>query len=98
MLQLYLHVWFYFRPPALPTAVVDRAAALLRTPGISIVQAALTAVSAGPVHAMHDPTEGGVLNGLAELAAAASVGLEVEVARSMLHRLYAEAAATEFRW
>ena len=30
---------------------------------------------------MHDPTEGGVLNGLAELAAAASTGLEVEVAR-----------------
>ena len=65
---------------ALPAAVVDRAAALLRAPGISIVQAALTAVAAGPVHAMHDPTEGGVLNGLAELAAAASIGLEVDVA------------------
>jgi len=66
---------------ALPAAVVDRAAALLRDPGISVVHAALTAVAAGPVHAMHDPTEGGVLNGLAELAAAASTGLEVEVAR-----------------
>ncbi len=66
---------------ALPGAVVDRAAALLRNPGISVVQAALTAVAAGPVHAMHDPTEGGVLNGLAELATAASTGLEVEVAR-----------------
>ena len=65
---------------ALPAAVVDRAAALLRHPGISVVQAALTAVAAGPVHAMHDPTEGGVLNGLAELATAASTGLEVEVA------------------
>ena len=66
---------------ALPAAVVDRAAALLRDPGISVVHAALTAVAAGPVHAMHDPTEGGILNGLAELAAAASTGLEVEVAR-----------------
>ncbi len=66
---------------ALPAAVVDRAATLLRDPGISVVQAALTAVAAGPVHAMHDPTEGGVLNGLAELAAASSTGLEVEVAR-----------------
>ena len=65
---------------ALPAAVVDRAAALLRHPGISVVQAALTAVAAGPVHAMHDPTEGGVLNGLAELATATSTGLEVEVA------------------
>ena len=66
---------------ALPAAVVDRAAALLGDPGISVVPAALTAVAAGPVHAMHDPTEGGVLNGLAELAAAAATGLEVEVAR-----------------
>ena len=65
----------------LPAAVVDRAAALLTDPGISVVHAALTAVAAGPVHAMHDPTEGGLLNGLAELAAAASTGLEVEVAR-----------------
>ena len=66
---------------ALPPAVVERAAALLTDPGISIVHAALTAGEAGPVHAMHDPTEGGVLNGLAELAMAASTGLEVEVAR-----------------
>ena len=65
----------------LPPAVVDRAAALLQDPGISVVDAALTAVAAGPVHAMHDPTEGGVLNGLAELAAAAATGLEIEVAR-----------------
>ena len=66
---------------ALPPAVVERAAALLTDPGISVVHAALTAVEAGPIHAMHDPTEGGVLNGLAELAMAASTGLEVEVAR-----------------
>ena len=58
---------------ALSAEAVDRAAALLESPGISVVQAALIAVAAGPIHAMHDPTEGGVLNGLAELAAAASV-------------------------
>ena len=66
---------------ALPAPVVDRAAGLLTDPGLSVVRAALAAVAAGPVHAMHDPTEGGVLNGLAELAAAASVGLEVDVDR-----------------
>lgn len=65
---------------ALSGALVDRATALLTTPGISVVRAALTAVEAGPVHAMHDPTEGGILNGLAELAAAAAVGLEVDAA------------------
>ena len=67
--------------------VVGHPAADARVPNItrkpfdSIVQAALTAVAAGPVHAVHDLTEGGVLNGLAELAATASTGPEVEVAR-----------------
>lgn len=36
------------------------------------------ATAAGKVHAMHDPTEGGLATGLLELAAAAKVGLEVE--------------------
>jgi hydrogenase maturation factor len=66
---------------ALTSAVIDRAAALLTDPGISVVDAALTAVAAGPIHAMHDPTEGGILNGLAELATAASTGLVVDVSR-----------------
>jgi len=35
------------------------------------------AVGAGKVHAMHDPTEGGLATGLYELAAAAGVGLAV---------------------
>ena len=66
---------------ALSAAVVDRAAEFLTAPGISVVEAALTAVAAGPVHALHDPTEGGVLNGLAELAAVSSTGMEVDGAR-----------------
>ena len=66
---------------ALGATVVDRAATLLTDPGISVVRAALIAAAAGPVRAMHDPTEGGILNGLAELAAAAATGLEIEAAR-----------------
>jgi hydrogenase maturation factor len=45
---------------------------------ISVVPEALRAVEAGGVHSMHTPTEGGVLNGLYEMAAAARVGLSVE--------------------
>ena len=44
---------------------------------ISIVKDALTAYRAGGVHAMHDPTEGGVLNGIHELADAAGLGVRV---------------------
>jgi len=58
-----------------------RAADFLSDPGISVVAEALTACRvAGPggVHAMHDPTEGGLASGLAELAAASGLGLELE--------------------
>lgn len=44
---------------------------------ISVVKDALTAYKAGGVHAMHDPTEGGILNGIHELADASSLGVNV---------------------
>ncbi|MDZ7317826.1 MAG: AIR synthase family protein [candidate division KSB1 bacterium] len=46
-------------------------------PGISVVREALLAVQTGGVHAMHDPTEGGLVTGLRELAQAAQVGLKI---------------------
>jgi hydrogenase maturation factor len=73
-----------------PGDVLDRASRFLDDPGISVVEAAMTAVEAGEVHAMHDPTEGGVLTGLAELAAAAETGLRVFVDRIPI---YAETRA-----
>ncbi len=44
---------------------------------ISVVKDALTAYRAGGVHAMHDPTEGGILNGIHELADASGLGVKV---------------------
>jgi hydrogenase expression/formation protein HypE len=44
---------------------------------ISVVKYALTAYRAGGVHAMHDPTEGGILNGIHEMADAAGLGVSV---------------------
>ena len=57
---------------------VDRCAAFLEDPGISVVEDARIAADAGGVHAMHDPTEGGVATGLFELAAASGVGMEID--------------------
>jgi hydrogenase maturation factor len=48
-------------------------------PGISIVKEAGIAIEAASIHSMHDPTEGGLANGLYELAWAANVGLWVEL-------------------
>lgn len=44
---------------------------------ISVVKDALTAYRTGGVHAMHDPTEGGILNGVHEVADAAGLGVRV---------------------
>ena len=53
------------------------AADLLFDPGISVVADARIACSAADVHAMHDPTEGGLSGGLYELAAD-RVGFEID--------------------
>jgi hydrogenase expression/formation protein HypE len=45
---------------------------------ISVVKDALTAYRAGGVHAMHDPTEGGILNGIHEMADAANLGVRIQ--------------------
>jgi hydrogenase maturation factor len=58
--------------------LLARAARFLLEPGISVVSAALAAANVGEaVHAMHDPTEGGLATGLFELAAPAGLGLQV---------------------
>lgn len=47
----------------------------LHEPGISVVREALLAVESGEVHAMHDPTEGGLSTGLYELSKASKTGM-----------------------
>ena len=61
--------------------VIERAKSFLFTPGISVAKAASIACDTADVHAMHDPTEGGVATALMELATAANVGLTVDAER-----------------
>jgi hydrogenase maturation factor len=64
----------------LDAAMLERAREFLTDPGISVVRDAQIALAHGAVHAMHDPTEGGLATGLHELAVAANVGLEIDEA------------------
>ncbi|MCS6844736.1 MAG: AIR synthase family protein [Caldilineales bacterium] len=59
-------------------ALVRRSQAFLYDPGISVVRAARLATQAAAVHAMHDPTEGGLATGLWEMAQASGVGLAID--------------------
>lgn len=47
-------------------------------PGLSVIKEALVASEHASVHAMHDPTEGGLATALHEVALAANVGLLVQ--------------------
>ncbi len=62
----------------IPSETVERAKMFLFDPGISVVRDALIACSVANVHAMHDPTEGGLARGLWELAEASQVTIEVD--------------------
>lgn len=59
-------------------ALLRRAQNFLHDPGISVVRAAQMAVAAACVHAMHDPTEGGLATGIWEMAHASGVGMAVD--------------------
>jgi hydrogenase maturation factor len=59
-------------------AVLGKAKGFLRRPGLSVLPEAEIAGELAQVHAMHDPTEGGIATALWELAEAAGVGLRID--------------------
>jgi hydrogenase maturation factor len=63
-----------------PGKVLDRARGFLENPGISVVEDARIALEAAgsEVHGMHDPTEGGLVQGVRELGTRAGVGIRIE--------------------
>ena len=59
-------------------STIESAASFLTTPGISVVAEARIACAAATVHSLHDPTEGGLVTALREVASASGMGLAVE--------------------
>jgi len=51
---------------------------------ISVVEDAMIATQTGGVHAMHDPTEGGVLQGVWEIAEASKIGFTLNESRIVI--------------
>ena len=72
------------RARGVPPNVIRRARGFLRVPGISVRPEAELACELATVHAMHDPTEGGIATALHELADAAKVGLRIDRDRIMI--------------
>jgi hydrogenase maturation factor len=65
---------------ALSPAELEQARDFLYRPGISVLRDAQTALAAGRVTAMHDPTEGGLATALWELAEASGNAIEFDPA------------------
>jgi len=56
---------------------ITQAKQYLKAPGISVIKDAIIISQIGGVHAMHDPTEGGLATGLHELAVCSHVGMTI---------------------
>ena len=65
------------RAAAVDPATIESAARMLDDPGISVVPAAKALRGLDAVHALHDPTEGGLATAARELATAAGRGLRL---------------------
>ncbi len=61
----------------LGSKLLARAKNYLYNPGISVVKEASIVSSIKEVHALHDPTEGGIATGIFEMAKASDLGVEV---------------------
>jgi hydrogenase expression/formation protein HypE len=76
-------------PDGLSAAELKTAQSFLHQPGISILRDAQLAIRAGQVHAMHDPTEGGLYIALWELAQACQHTLWVDLSAAPIYPLSA---------
>jgi hydrogenase expression/formation protein HypE len=63
----------------IPSSLIERAKAFLLDPGIEVLHAARMACETVSVHAMHDPTEGGLINGIVEMAMASEKEIEIDL-------------------
>jgi hydrogenase expression/formation protein HypE len=60
-----------------PQELIGRAQRYLREPGLSVLKEARLMAGMNSVHALHDPTEGGIATGVFEIAEASSLGAQV---------------------
>jgi hydrogenase maturation factor len=64
---------------------IQRAKRFIFEPGIDVLQAARIACDTVPVHSMHDPTEGGLINGIVEMALASEKEIEVNLENVLIY-------------
>jgi hydrogenase maturation factor len=67
-------------------SLIQRAKRFIFNPGIEVLQAARIACDVASVHSMHDPTEGGLINGIVEMALASEKEIEVNLEKALIYK------------
>ncbi len=62
-------------------SLIQKAKRFIFDPGIEVLQAARIACQSASVHSMHDPTEGGLVNGIIEMALASGKEIQVDLGK-----------------
>ena len=69
----------------IPPSLVKKAKAFIFDPGIEVLKAARLACNSASVHSMHDPTEGGLINGIVEMALASDKEIVVDIEKAPVY-------------
>jgi hydrogenase maturation factor len=73
------------RTKGIPSALIEKAKNFIFDPGIDILRPALVATDTVPIHSMHDPTEGGLINGVVEMAWASEKEITVDLEKVYIY-------------
>jgi hydrogenase expression/formation protein HypE len=67
-------------------SLIRKAKRFIFNPGIDVLRPARIACEASSVHSMHDPTEGGLINGMVEMALASEKEIEVDLEKVLIYK------------
>ncbi len=70
----------------LSPSLLRRAKRFIFNPGIDVLRPARLACESASIHSMHDPTEGGLVNGLIEMAWASEKEIEIDLEKVFIYK------------
>ena len=70
----------------IPSSLIRKAQRFIFDPGIDVLRPARMACRVAYVHSMHDPTEGGLINGMVEMAWASEKEIEVDLEKVFIYK------------
>lgn len=70
---------------SISSSLIRKVKRFIFDPGIDVLQAAQIACRSASVHSMHDPTEGGLINGIVEMAMASEKEFEVNLEKVFIY-------------